>query len=100
FSENEVKIIMSQGNMKEKQTGKLDINVADKGEFLAAGIASRYTDGILEYRALVGSFETLEEIKNIKGIGEATYHKLAKNWKWQRKKVEILSISIKRMPNC
>lgn len=86
FSENEVKIIMSQGNMKEKQTGKLDINVADKGEFLAAGIASRYTDGILEYRALVGSFETLEEIKNIKGIGEATYHKLAKKLEVATKK--------------
>ncbi|MCI7342843.1 MAG: helix-hairpin-helix domain-containing protein [Fusobacterium necrophorum] len=86
FSENEVKIIMSQGNMKEKQTGKLDINVADKGEFLASGIASRYTDGILEYRALVGSFETLEEIKNIKGIGEATYHKLAKKLEVTTKK--------------
>lgn len=86
FPENEVKIIMSQGNMKEKQTGKLDINVANKGEFLAAGIASRYTDGILEYRALVGSFETLEEIKNIKGIGDATYHKLAKKLEVATKK--------------
>ncbi|RXZ71061.1 ComEA family DNA-binding protein [Fusobacterium necrophorum] len=86
FSENEVKIIMSQGNMKEKQTGKLDINVANKGEFLAAGIASRYTDGILEYRTLVGSFKTLEEIKNIKGIGEATYHKLAKKLEVATKK--------------
>lgn len=86
FPENEVKIIMSQGNMKEKQTGKLDINVANKGEFLAAGIASRYIDGILEYRALVGSFETLEEIKNIKGIGDATYHKLAKKLEVATKK--------------
>ncbi len=78
FAEKEVKIIMSQGNMKENQKGKVDINIANKGEFLAAGIASRYTDGILEYRNAVGAFEHLEELKNIKGIGEATYHKLSK----------------------
>lgn len=86
FAEKEVKVIMSQGNMKENQRGKLDINTADKGEFLAAGIAARYTDGILEYRELVGSFEKLEELKNIKGIGEATYHKLAKKMEIASKK--------------
>lgn len=84
--ESKIEIILSQDNMKEKQSGKIDINTASRGDFLAAGIAGRYIDGILEYRDLVGAFEDLSEIKRVKGIGEATYRKLLKKLELRSKK--------------
>lgn len=81
-----IEIILSQDNMKETQNGKLDINTASRRDLLAAGIAVRYIDGILEYRDLVGTFEDMSELKRIKGIGEATYRKLSKKLESRSKK--------------
>lgn len=85
--ETKIEFILSQENMKDRQNGKIDINTAKRGDFLAAGIAARYTDGILEYRDLVGSFEDLSELKRIKGIGEATCRKLSKKIEIRNKKL-------------
>lgn len=84
--ETKIEIILSQDNMKEKQNGKVDINIASRRDLLAAGIAARYIDGILEYRDLVGTFEDMSELKRIKGIGEATYRKLSKKLELRSKK--------------
>lgn len=84
--ETKIEMIFSQENMKEQQQGKLDLNLANRGDFLSAGIATRYIDGILEYRDSVGAFEELSELKRIHGIGEATYRKLSKKMELRTKK--------------
>lgn len=71
---------LSPNNMKEEsQERKLDINRASRGDFLSAGISTKYIDGILDFREKVGAFERIEELRNIKGIGDATFQKLKKS---------------------
>lgn len=60
------------------QKKKVNINTADeKGLTALAGIGPGTAKKILDYRAQHGAFKSIEELKQIKGIGEATFKKLA-----------------------
>lgn len=48
---------------------------------VSQGIGIGYVGKILSYREKTGGFEKLEEMKRIKGIGDATYEKLSKKFK-------------------
>lgn len=74
------KLIMSE-NMLEKKDNLIDINTASKEEMVSQGIGIGYAGKILSYREKTGGFEKLEEMKRIKGIGDATYEKLSKKFK-------------------
>lgn len=84
FGEEEIskpfKLIMSE-NMLEKKDNLIDINTASKEEMVSQGIGIGYAGKILSYREKTGGFEKLEEMKRIKGIGDATYEKLSKKFK-------------------
>lgn len=83
FGEESVKpfkLIMSE-NMLEKKDNLIDINTASKEDMVSQGIGIGYANKILNYREKTGGFEKLEELKRIKGIGEATYEKLSKKFK-------------------
>lgn len=84
FGEDETskpfKLIMSE-NMLEKKDNLIDINSASKEEMVSQGIGIGYVGKILSYREKTGGFEKLEEMKRIKGIGDATYEKLSKKFK-------------------
>ncbi len=79
-TEKPFKLIMSE-NMLEKQNNLIDINSASKEEMVSHEITIGYANKILSYREKTGGFEKLEEMKRIKGIGEATYEKLSKKFK-------------------
>ncbi|MDU1909623.1 helix-hairpin-helix domain-containing protein [Fusobacterium sp.] len=74
------KLIMSE-NMLEKTDNLMDVNIVSKEEMVSQGIGIGYVNKILNYREKTGGFEKLEEMKRIKGIGEATYEKLSKKFK-------------------
>lgn len=74
------KLIMSE-NMLEKKDNLMDINIISKEDMVSQGISIGYARKILNYREKTGGFEKLEEMKRIKGIGEATYEKLSKKFK-------------------
>ena len=83
FGEESVKpfkLIMSE-NMLEKKDNLIEINTASKEDMVSQGIGIGYANKILNYREKTGGFEKLEELKRIKGIGEATYEKLSKKFK-------------------
>ena len=84
FGEDETskpfKLIMSE-NMLEKKDNLIDINSASKEEMVSQGIGIGYVGKILSYREKTGGFEKMEEMKRIKGIGDATYEKLSKKFK-------------------
>ena len=84
FGEEDVsksfKLIMSE-NMLEKKDNLIDINAASKEEMVSQGIGIGYAGKILSYREKTGGFEKLEEMKRIKGIGDATYEKLSNKFK-------------------
>ena len=56
---------------------KININEADESLLMTLnGIGASKAENILQYREEKGYFKTIEEIKNVSGIGEATFNQL------------------------
>lgn len=68
--------VIISSNVLEKNEGKIDINTTNLEELSNAGIAMRCATGIDNYIKTTGGFKKLEELKRIKGIGDATFNKL------------------------
>jgi competence protein ComEA len=68
-------------NTYEEKDSLLDLNTATVDEMLENGISLKYAEGIEEYRKITGGFESIEELKRIKGIGNKTFEKLSKKIK-------------------
>ena len=81
FSNNEYKVIMSSQNMKDEKEELMDINKVSEQEMFARKVTKSYVSKIIEYREITGGFDRLEDMKRIKGIGDATYQKLSKVFK-------------------
>ena len=55
----------------------MNINTASLSDLdLLPGIGETYAQRIIDYRNSHGGFKTIEEIKNVKGIGDATFDKM------------------------
>jgi competence protein ComEA len=56
---------------------KVNINTANKDELCALkGVGPAIAVRIIEYREKNGKFKTIEEITEVKGIGDATFEKI------------------------
>lgn len=56
---------------------KINLNSATKQDLISLPkIGSVTADHILEYRAQIGRFTKIEELKNVKGIGEKTFEQI------------------------
>lgn len=61
----------------ENQSDKININIASATELdKLPGIGPARAADIVSYREAHDGFKTIEELKNIKGIGDATFEKL------------------------
>lgn len=57
--------------------GKVNINTATAAELESlSGIGPTYAQRIIEYREQNGPFQQIEDIQQVRGIGEATFEKL------------------------
>lgn len=57
--------------------GKVNINTANAAELdTLPGVGPARASDIIKYRETNGKFKSIEDIKNIKGIGEASFEKL------------------------
>ena len=57
--------------------GKININSASKSHLMSlTGIGEGKANAIIEYRKTNGPFKSIEEIKNVKGIGEGIFEKI------------------------
>lgn len=55
----------------------VNVNTASESELTALpGVGPAKAKAIVEYRKQHGSFKTLDELKNVKGIGEGIFSKL------------------------
>lgn len=58
----------------QDRTGKIDLNTATVEELKALdGIGEAKANAIVEYRSEYGPFTSVEEIKNVKGIGDGIF---------------------------
>lgn len=58
----------------------VSINTASKEELMSlSGIGESKAQSIINYRNQYGSFKKLEEIKNVKGIGDSVFEKIKDN---------------------
>ena len=56
---------------------KINVNNASKGELMRLpGIGDKLSDKIIAYRSVHGKFNSVEDLKSIKGIGEKTITKI------------------------
>ncbi len=61
----------------ESYITKIDVNKAGLKELLSsAGISPKLAENILAYRQANGPFRDIEELKQVKGIGDYRYDKL------------------------
>ena len=54
----------------------MNLNTATKEQLMVInGIGESFADRIIEYRESHGGFQSVEELRNISGIGEKRYNK-------------------------
>lgn len=80
-SSNDACIKKEDANKSEnKVNGKVSINSASKEELMTlSGVGEAKADAIISYRQNNGNFKSLEDIKNVSGIGDALYEKIKDN---------------------
>jgi competence protein ComEA len=60
----------------DKKAAKLNINRATLSEDVLPGVGPSTAQKIVDYRSKVGSFKSIEELKNVSGIGDAKFNAL------------------------
>ena len=66
-----------QAGTAGEELPKININKADAEELMALkGIGKTIAERIVEYRSLKGPFVSIDDIKNVKGIGKAMLDKI------------------------
>lgn len=67
----------SEAQSSTKISPKVNINTASASELdELPGIGATYAKRIVDYREGHGGFKNIEEIKNVQGIGDATFSKI------------------------
>lgn len=67
----------TSNNANDGIDGKVSINTAGLDELMKlSGIGESKANAIISYRQENGSFKTIEEIKNVSGIGDAVFEKI------------------------
>lgn len=62
---------------ESQESGLVNINTADSAMLQTLpGIGQQKAEQIIQYRESHGGFSTIEEIKNVSGIGDSTYERL------------------------
>lgn len=71
-------VIINDSNLEENELEvKVNINTANKEKLeTLPGIGETTAQKIIDYREANGKFKTIEDIKNVSGIGEAKYESL------------------------
>ena len=85
INEDETAIIENGGIIENSEasgselnhTGKININTATQTELeLVTGVGPSTATKIIEYRTENGKFQTIEDIKNVPGIGDSKYESM------------------------
>jgi competence protein ComEA len=65
------------GASTQQAGGKVNINTADQAQLdTLPGIGQAYAQRIIQYREINGPFKTIEDIKQVSGIGDKRFEQL------------------------
>lgn len=65
-------------NNDDAESSRININTASKEELMKLpGIGASKADDIISYREANGGFKSVEDLKNISGIKDGVYSKIA-----------------------
>ncbi len=74
---NDAATTATENNTQSDEIGKIDLNTATLQQLqLLPGVGPTIAQRILDYRSEVGGFENIEQIMEVKGIGEKTFEAL------------------------
>ena len=74
---DEIIIEDETSNIKRKENEKININTADQSSLEEIpGVGEATAQKIIEYRELNGKFKTIEDIKNVSGIGDSKFENM------------------------
>ena len=86
-----VGVVITDSNVEENEVdSKVNINTASKEKLeTLPGVGETTAQKIIDYREANGKFKTIEDIKNVSGIGDAKYESLKDKitvWKYKNLK--------------
>ena len=71
------KSVDEDASAKDSTDGKVNLNTADQTQLMTlSGIGESRAKAILSYREEHGSFSSIEDLKNVDGIGDGIYQKI------------------------
>ena len=84
-----VGVVITDSNVEENEVdSKVNINTASKEKLeTLPGVGETTAQKIIDYREANGKFKTIEDIKNVSGIGDAKYESLKDKitvWKYKK----------------
>lgn len=72
------RFVNQSGDKESQKPGKINLNTCTVDDLVSVdGIGETRAKAIISYREKIGGYKSVEEIKNISGIGDATYESLA-----------------------
>lgn len=70
-------VVIGNENVGEREKSKVNINTATQTELeTLTGIGPSIAAKIIQYRKENGKFESIEELKNVSGIGESKFESI------------------------
>ncbi|MCH4168643.1 MAG: helix-hairpin-helix domain-containing protein [Streptococcaceae bacterium] len=72
-----IAIAQAESGDSEVEDAKVNLNTATEAELQTiSGIGEKKSKDIINYRQINGAFQTIEDLKNVSGIGSATIEKI------------------------
>ena len=79
---------------KKHETVIIELNTADTSQLISLrGIGSKLAQKIIQYRAQLGGFATLSQLKEVYGISEETYQMITPSLTINRKLIRTLNLN-------